>query len=408
MTSDRRILVAGAAMFAATTFSHAAFAQSGGSYEAKGLPMGAFTALPKVTATVEHNDNIYAQATNEVDDVIWRVQPEVTVTSDWSRHSLSAFAKASFNRNKDFENENSDEYTLGADGRIDVLRTTRVLGGANFTVATEPRTSPNAIGAATEPTEYDATNVYVGGEHEFNRLMVSSRLDYSKFDYQDVRALGGTVVDQDYRDRETTNLMGRADYSISPDTSLFVEITGNQRKYDRVRPAVALTRDSDGVTVLAGAKFDLTAVARGEVSAGYMKQSFDDVTQDDVKGLAVRTAVEWFPTRLTTVTFMAARNIQDSAVANSAALVAESVDIRIDHDLLRNVRLTGEAGYGRDKYKDISRRDRRVTAGASATYLLNRNVGVSLAYKYLDRDIERGVGIPYKVNKVQAGLTLQF
>ena len=135
VTSDRRILLTGAAMIAATAFSHAAFAQDGGSYEAKGLPIGAFTAFPKVTATVEHNDNIYAQATNEVDDVIWRVQPEVTLESDWSRHSLSAFAKASFNRNKDFENENSDEYSLGADGRLDVLRTTRLFGGANYTDA---------------------------------------------------------------------------------------------------------------------------------------------------------------------------------------------------------------------------------------------------------------------------------
>ncbi len=395
-------------MIAATAFSHAALAQDGGSYEAKGLPMGAFTAFPKVTATVEHNDNIYAQARNEVDDVIWRVQPEVTLESDWSRHSLSAFAKASFNRNKDFKNENSDEYSFGADGRLDVLRTTRLFGGANYTDATEPRTSPNAVGAATEPTEYNVVNAYIGGEHEFNRLMVSSRLDYGKFDYQDVRALAGPVLDQDYRDHDVTALMGRADYSISPDTSLFVEIAGNQRKYDRVRPAVALTRDSDGVTVLAGAKFDLTAVAKGEVSAGYMTQSFDDVTQDDIKGLAVRTSVQWFPTRLTTVTFIAARGIQDSAVPNAAALVAESVDLRIDHDLLRNVRLTGEAGYGRDTYKDINRRDRRVTAGAGVTYLLNRNIGLSLAYKYLDREIERGVGIPYKVNKVQAGLTLQF
>jgi hypothetical protein len=402
-------LVAGAALIAATAFSHGAFAQTARSgYEAKGLPMGAFTAYPKLTTTVESNDNIYAQTTKKVDDVIWRVQPEVTLVSDWSRHSLTAFARASFNRNQDFKNENTDEYSLGADGRIDVLRTTRLLGGASFTNATEPRTSPNAVGAATEPTEYDLTKAYVGGEHEFNRLMVSSRLGYDKYDYQDVRALGGTVIDQDFRDHETTDLMGRADYSVSPDTSLFVEITGNQRKYDRVRPAVALTRDSDGVTVLAGAKFDLTAVARGEVSAGYLKQSFDDVTQKDVKGLAVRTQVEWFPTRLTSVTLVANRNIQDSAVANSAAYVAEDVSLRLDHDLLRNVHLSGDAGYGRDDYKDINRRDRRVSAGASATYLLNRHVGVSLAYRYMDRDIERGVGVAYKVNKVQAALTLQF
>ncbi len=409
VTSDRRILLAGAALVAATAFSHGAMAQvQRTGYEAKGLPMGAFTAFPKVSISAESNDNIYAQTRRPVEDVVWRVQPEVSVVSDWSRHSLSAFAKASINRYQDSDKENSEEYAVGADGRVDVRRTTRFTGGVSLTRATEPRTAANAVGAATVPTEYDVARSYVGGEQEFNRLMLSAKVGYETYDYSDVRSSPTTVIDQDYRDRKATELMGRADYSVSPDTALFVEITGNQRKYDQVRPRVALTRDSDGVTVLAGAKFDLTAVVRGEVSAGYLKQSFDDLSQKDISGLAVRTKLEWFPSRLTAITFSADRNVQDSALANSAALVSETVGVKLGHDLRRNVRLAADLGYGRDTYKDINRRDRVMSGGASATYLVNRNVGLSLSYNHMDRDIVRGTGVAYKVNKLLAALTLQF
>jgi hypothetical protein len=438
---NKRALVAGAAILAATAFASQASAQSqraalasAGSdsnfardrnvsvrqrphpdFDARGLPLGAFNAFPKLSLTAEFNDNIYAQDTNETDDLIWRLQPEVTVISDWNRHGLTAYARASVNRFQDNQDEDTEEYTLGASGRIDVLRFTNITGGVEYSQLTEPRTTTATLtgdfDGPLEPVQFDQMNAFVAAAHEFNRLKLSGRLDYRTFDYEDsVRRTGLAPLDQDYRDRDVLVLTGRADYAVSPATAVFVEVSGNQREYDSVAATPGFVqRDSEGVQLLAGANFELGALARGEIALGYMEQEYDAASIGSIDGFGARAQVEWFPTELTTVTFAGARTVEDAAVPNSPGYLASSLSAAIDHELLRNVIVSAQAGFGSDDYEGIEREDERVTAGLSATYLLNRNVGLTGAYSYLDLKSEGATAGPeYTVNKVSATLTLQF
>jgi hypothetical protein len=91
-------------------------------YEALGLPLGAFTAFPKLEAGLESNNNIYATSSGEISDEIWRVRPEVSLASNWPRHSLSAYARASLNRYQDYDTENSNDWSTGAATQLDFAR----------------------------------------------------------------------------------------------------------------------------------------------------------------------------------------------------------------------------------------------------------------------------------------------
>lgn len=429
-----------AAVLLATTFAHNAFAQdtqrgalAGGAnapqnnfdrskntavaqrphegYEAKGLPLGGFTLYPKLVASVIHDDNIYVKPTNETDDVIWRVAPDLALVSDWSRHSLSAYARGSLNRYQDSKDENYDDYTVGADARIDVQRSSRITAGANYAHLTEPRSSPNSPTAAISPTEYDMTGAYLGGQKEFNRLRLTGQFDYKKFDYEDARKPGvgpASIIEQDDRDRTITSVLGRLDYAVSPDTALFMEISRNKREYDLSLPVVAISRDSDGGQALVGANFELGTLTRGEIAIGYIQQDFDSLALKDIEGFGARAQVEWFPTQLTTVTLSAVRSVEDSAVPGTGGYLSSNLNARIDHELVRNVLLSANAGYGIDKYEEIGREDRRISAGLNATYLVTRNVGLTVGYAYAERDVKKGTADPYKDNKLQAGVTLQF
>lgn len=380
-------------------------------YEARGARVGGFKVFPKVATTVENSDNIYAAKTNEVSDVIWRVKPEVTVVSDWTRHSLLGYARGTVSRNKDNKSENYDDYTFGAIGRIDVVRGAEIDLGASYGKATEPRNSPNATTGAKEPTQYDTTSANLGGSREFNRLRLSTRFDIVKTDYQDSRTGPGVVIDQDYRDRTTTSLLGRADYAVSPDTALFVEVSGNKRDYRLGKPAVLLNRDSNGILALAGANFELGAAFRGEVGLGYIRQSYDDAKFKDFSGLGGRAQLEWFASELSTVTVTGARTIEESVLTKSGSYTSDNFNARIDHELMRNVLLAANVGYGKDGYQGISREDKNLSAGVSGTYLLNRNVGLNLAYNYAERTSSGLVadkGQEFKVNKLSATVTLQF
>lgn len=377
-------------------------------YQARGLRTGAFLVYPKVSVDAEFNDNIYAEDGGEQDDTIFRVRPELTVTSNWSQHSLQAYARASLNRYQDFSTEDTDDWGVGVNGRLDVVRGSHIAASFDFNHMTEPRTSPNSPGVAAKPVEYDLTSAQVRAQHEFNRLRVSGWYGMQRFDYDSPPRIGGGRVEQAYRERDVLNLAGRVDYAVSPDTAFFVEVEGNRRDYRHAPTAGDVNRDSDGMRALAGANFELGAVTRGEIGFGYMKQNFDDARLKDINGFGARARVEWFPTELTTVTLSGERVVQDSAVPGEGAYLANDLGFTVDHELLRNVILSGYARMGRDKYKALNRKDERTAAGVSATYLLNRSLALKGSYDYTEQDTVRGTGKPFKVNKVAATITAQF
>jgi hypothetical protein len=383
-------------------------------YEALGLRAGAFMVWPKLTSTVERTDNVYATATDEESDTVFHITPELNATSNWSRHSLSAYARAVINRFVDFETENTEDYSVGAVGRLDILRNAEANAGIDFSRLTEPRTSSSSPVNSAEPIQYELTSGYLSGSREFNRLRLSGRLDSRKFNYLNGETTTGTPVLQDDRDRTVNTAMARVDYAVSPDTALFFQVAANKRAYRLNNPPAALypafvNRDSDGIEALVGANFEISALMRGELGVGYIKQQFDEAGFRDISGLGVRGQVEWFPTQLTTLTLTGSRTVEDAGIIGASGYLSSNIGAQVDYELLRNVILSGQVGYGEDDYRGIDRTDERVTAGVSATYLMNRNVGVTVGYSRFDQSSKgAGGGDDFTVNKVGATLTLQY
>jgi hypothetical protein len=395
-------------------------------FEAQGVRLGAFMAYPRLEVAVERDDNIYATNTGEVDDTIWRVKPDISIESTWSRHRLALFAGASVNRYTDHDDENTTDWTVGGDLRLDFAGRTTVQGHVEHSDLTEPRTSSQTAAglgpAAAEPVTYSMDDVSIGVAKEFNRLKLGAGVDFRKFDYDDVRASSppfppGSKIEQDDRDRTIRSVTGRADYAVSPDTALFVEVVGNNRDYDQASLVgipgppfiVAAERDSEGYTVLAGANFDLSNLVRGEIGVGYLSQNYDNNVFGDVDGFGFRGKVEWFPTSLTTVTFAGSRTVEDSGVAGAAAFLFTDFSAQVDHELLRNVILTGQFSTTRSEYEGIDREDQRWLASVSATWLVNRRVGVNFGVSHLSQQSDGALaGVEFEDNKVGAALILQF
>lgn len=386
-------------------------------YDAAGIRSGGFTLYPRFTAEAVNDDNIYAVAAGEQSDTVWKLKPEVAARSNWSRNALGAFASAGFNRYSDFDTENSEEYTLGVNGRLDVERGAYITASAQWQSLTEPRTAITAgtpAGATAKPVEYTLGTQSLTAVKEFNRLRLTGKLDAKKFDYDNQ---GGTF-DQNTRDRDEFAYGGKAEYSVSPDTALFVSVVASNKSYDvdtlaraaaPGRPAIAANRarDSEGYVATVGANFDLSQAVRGEVEAGYMEQKYDNYS--DVDGFSAKGRVEWFPTELTTLNVAVSRSIEDSVALNSAGYIANSTSLGIDHELLRNVLLSASATFGKDKYAIIDRDDKRTSFNASGTYLLNRNVGLFLTYTYLKQDSSGAAkASSFKDNKLAASIALQF
>ena len=378
-------------------------------YDAPGLRAGAFMVYPRLEVQAEHNSNIYATATNEVDDTIFHVRPELSIESGWSQNSLSAYVRGSLNRYVDNDSENVDEFSTGGNGRIDVARLTSIGFGGNFTSSFEPRTAPDAAANAVEATKLDTAQAYVSGTRSAGYLKVSGRADWRSYNYQDGMTLAGTLIEQDTRDRDVVSASGRVDLAISPDTAFFVQATGNERSYDLASTALAPNRNSTGAEYLLGANFEVSALVRGEVAVGYYEQDFDEIIYDDTSGYAARAQMEWFPSGLTTVNLAVGRTVEDSATPGVGAFVSTNLSLGLDHELLRNVILNLRTGWGEDAYEGIDRDDRRLTASLGATYLINRRLGVNATVSTLDTQ-SKGANrdSDFTVNKLAISLVTQF
>lgn len=376
-------------------------------YEATGQKAGGFTLYPRVTVDLEHNDNIYAVATGKTDDNIWRVKPELAVRSDWSRHALGFFAGANVIRYTDNDTENTEEYTVSANGRLDIERGSNITASTQYQRLTEPRTAITAgttAGATPKPVQYDLITSSLVAVKEFNRLRLTGRLDDKDFNYKDQ---GVPTFNQNTRDRNELYYGAKAEYAVSPDTAVYVSATGNKRDYDLSTPTT--DRTSDGYVVGAGANFDVSELVRGDILLGYMKQSYDNPLFKDISGFSAAGRLEWFPTQLTTVGINGSRSIEESVAPGSQGYISNNIGASIDHELLRNVLLSAAYTHGKDDYKGVDRNDKRDNFSTTATYLLNRRVGLFLTYNYLKQDSSGAAkAASFKDNKLIASVALQF
>lgn len=378
-------------------------------YEAPGIRSGSFFVYPRVEVSAERNDNIYASQTAEVDDTILRVRPELAIESNWSSNFLSAYARGSINRYSDNDTENTDEYGVGAAGRIDVSRQANIGFGADYISGFEPRTAPSAARNAVEPTGLDVTQAYVSASRAAGYVKLSGRADYRAFDYENGRTGAGAVINQDVRDRDVVSVSGRVDVAISPDTAFFFQATGNQRQYDVASTVLAPNRDSSGSEYLFGTSFEAGALLRGEVAVGYIEQSFDEAAFKDVSGFGARAQLEWFPSELTTVTVAAGRTVEDTPESGAGGFIANSASIGVDHELLRNIILNARVSLGRDDYEGIDREDTRVGFQVGGIYLVNRNFGINATLSTFDTQSDGARrDQDFTVNKLAVALVAQF
>ncbi|MDX2237308.1 MAG: outer membrane beta-barrel protein [Hyphomonadaceae bacterium] len=377
-------------------------------FEPKGLPLGAFRAFPTFTVDATTIDNVFASETNEQSDFVTTLRPAVTIESNWSRHRLSFDGAVARTIHQDFADDDVTTTLLGADLTLDVRYNTQIGFGARFRDDAEGRSSPDSPVAALEPINYQARAVSGFASQTFNRVRLTVQAEREELDYEDARSTLGGIIEQDDRDRTETRGSLRLEYGLSPDTAILAEVRADDRAYDLAPATPALSRDSSGLSYLVGVNFDVTRLVRGEVAAGYFTQDYDAI--GDTSGLAVDAKLEWFPTRLTTVSFTAARRGDDSGVPGAASILLTSAGVQVDHELRRNIVLSGGVNAAQREYRGGFDRDDDVWTGqVSARWQINRRVGVQVGAA---RESQDSTGIDrdrdFDINRAFAALTLRL
>ncbi|MEM7662263.1 MAG: outer membrane beta-barrel protein [Pseudomonadota bacterium] len=360
-------------------------------FDPEPIRLGSFQARSSFAVGGYYVDNVFATDQNEVSDFAFTFRPTVDVASDWSRHEVGLNVTAERFEFIDQGSESVTNAQARLRGRADVNRDWYVTSSAFVRQRNEPRTQISILDDFGEPVELFQYGGDAFVNYERSRIRGQLGYEYVDTDFDDVQGFDPSFpgVDQDFRDVETHTVRGRLSYAVTRDYAVFVQGSYFERDFDtltELSPGVFAVRDSDGFTIEGGINFELQGPFRGDVAVGYLEEDRESPLFGDIEGLSVDGRLQWFPTRLTTVTASASRRTTDVGLVNAAAATSTSGNLRVDHELLRNVLLYAQGGIFETDFSDADRDDTFFDVGFGSVYKINKRVHLEGFYRYTNRD----------------------
>lgn len=384
--------------------SEAVTARARPEYDAIGIAAGGFRLYPTLQIQGGYDDNIYNIDDGKTGDGLVRIAPRLEARSNWTRHSLTVSTGGQFERYFDRTTESNDQYDVEAVGRLDASSGVAINGSGLYARRVEPRGTLGDILTTGDRIRYDLGTARLSATGGFGRLLLTGGGTYSSFNYLPIR-LNGLSVTQDYRDRDETTALLRADYVVGPGIRAFVSGNVNDQNY---RQTLAnIDQDSKGYAVLGGMVFGVNEFISGEVGIGYLKQNYRQSGLPDIGGFSYNARAIWNPTPLLTVTGTAARTIQQSPFVNQSGILQDSLGVNVDYELLRNVILSATGQFVSNDYQDLNRKDRLWSLDGRARYLLNRWMEAGLSVNHRFQTTSSNLGREYAGTSILLGVTLK-
>lgn len=328
-----------------------------------------------------------------------------TLTSDWSRHSLTITGEGVYERNLNGnQNDTDPNAQIGADLRLDLADDTIAHITGNYRFEREDVADPNALGDASEQAGVHQFEGEASIEREVGRIHGLAALSASRDIYTDAKLSDGSVYSM--KDRNRTGIDGRLrlGYELSPAIIPFAEIAIGHTFYDRRRDSSGYERSSDNYAARAGIAFDFGEKLRGELAGGYQRVSYEDARLDAIDAFTADGNVSWSPQRGTDVNIGLRSTVQDSTAAGQGGWAEYQLSSALAHQMRDHLvaRLTGSATY-RD-FQGSS--DNNVTwiAGAGLTWSINRYLEMTGDIEY---ETTTGGGSDQDILRAGVGLTLR-
>lgn len=354
--------------------------------DALGLPLGGFRLFPELDAGLQRNNNIFATDRAQFSDNVYVVAPAFEIRSGWSRHAVSFGADAEIIRYERFSNEDHENFSVFGEARIDTARGRFFLLEAFRQHKHEERGSPDDTRGFT-PTPFDHDKAVLSFATPGAAGLFQSRLllQFEKLDYDDVVGSSGSINNDD-RDRSSSSGTVRIGYGFHPAYSVFLQGAAQKTDYEFAVDDRGFERSSTGFEVIVGTSLDFSGKTFGDIFAGYLSKTYDDVRFDKIDGPSFGADLTWNVSGLTTVTVSGRREIEPTTVADTAGRDIVRLAFGVDHELLRNLVLELRGSSATEDFNGIDREDRVQAASFSARYLINRWMEMELGVHYTDRD----------------------
>jgi hypothetical protein len=353
-------------------------------FQPVGIRRGGFIVLPEAEISIAALDNVFRSSSNVRRDVLLDVRPTLRLVSNWRRHALEFKATGLTTFHNRFPSEDDRSGGLEIRGRLDLTRRTNFEAFAGYDIAQEQRGSINVASRTGDRADIETRRAGLTFNHRFNRLAIQLRGTLTDLDFSPTTTDTGALARNDERDQRTKEAAARATWTFKPQLAVFGEIAVNVREYGAVA-GDGISRDSHGERFRAGLSFgNSSRRLRGEVSAGYGHQQFDDSRLPEIRGIIVDANLAWRVSGLTSVLLTARTDVGESTQAGSGGSLSRTAGLEVRHAFLR--RLIGSAGLRltHQDYEGIDLSEREIAAILGLEYYLNREVTLFTRYQHID------------------------
>lgn len=373
-------------------------------YDPVGIQAGALRIFPTLASTLGYDSNVYRQKSG-VSDAFGQFRAAVQARTNMSRHAVVVDGYVDQRLYSRLTTDNALAYEAHALGRLDIASGDRVTAEVRHSKDVVDRGGAGETLRTREPIQFTTSVASIDGRKTFGRLLLGLGGTVTYSNYQDSETPDGAPLDQQYRDLTLYEIRSDAGYALAAGPELFVAVSGQARRFRVSAPPII--RDSDSIEVLAGVRSDITPLLRGQFSLGYLGTNFKDPMIASRGGLAVNISLDYLVSPLTTLHAVVLRNLRNVSSSSAPAALVTEGSVGFDHELLRNVILSGSAGYQKADYIALEGGVQRVTADGSAQWLINRRMQVNFGLGY-QRRTGSGRAVNQGFDQVRGTISLAY
>jgi hypothetical protein len=365
-------------------------------YAAPGINLDGFNIQPKLDQSLFYNSN----TTGISGSGTWGSSTAASVSAGslWSRNSLGLSLGVDTFRYFSLPTLNHTNWNIGVGGGYTIGDSQLVVAYSHQSYA-QLGTSIGTVQTQT-PILNQSDSAQVSYTFNFSRFSVTPDVSVSAYRFGTATVLG-IPLNQQYLDRNVLAGGVTTRYAMSDEGGLLVVVRGIDSTYINQQPGVP-TNDSKNFLLLAGIDYQAKGVWRYRLLAGVEMSTFAASQYTSSTSPTIQASVIWTPTGTVTVSGSLTRSVQAPQSEGTNGFVLTSANLVTDYEFRRNILFQVRGGVQYGQYLQGGAQT-NLTAGAGVSWLLNRNLRLSLDYDTTEQSGSTKFSTPINPNTVVSG-----
>jgi len=342
-------------------------------FAAPGIGVGSFLLRP----TLEQGLSWTSNAAGTGPALYSETTARARLDSQWARHSAALSGYGTWREPLSGSAPAEPQAGLDAELRLDLEGPWTANAALGWALAREDAESAVPLpSGASRPIENTYTGA-LGIERDEGKARLAARLAVTRLAYGDSTLSGGGTLSQEDRNQTYIAATLRGGYEISPAIAPFVEAEIGRRRFDLTVDSAGYQRSATQMALRGGVMLDGGDKLKGDIAAGWLRESFDDSRLAPISGLSLAASLDWSPERETVIGLRGATTVEGTTTAGSSGSLLHSGELTIKRQVRADFALEGAVSAALRDYASSGDSDTILAASAGFTWWLNRYLGVT-------------------------------